>query len=417
MEQVFFCGHSGNLDSIITKYNSLIGGNGWETTEPRFAGIVSTDGILKNLRVKLTTGAPGAGTHYDITLLVNGAPAALTVEVADAATTGDDMVNEIDIVPGDTVSMQCAPDSNPTGRYVYFSVVFEGDNANESLILGGSISTLLNDTTEFTQIMQVGGSWIATENGKRQVIPTAGTITNLYVKLSIAPGTDPDAYRFTVRLNGATVAQSSIVTITADATTGNDVAHNLVVAAGDVPTLMVEPLNSPSATPTVNWGMTFIADTDGESIVLGGTIDDLNDTATEYNVPTGSGNSGWSTESFRRQMGQACTIKKLYMLLSGSPGAGNKYTFTLRVEAADSNVVAEVAEAATTGNSGALEDTVANDEFVSVKVVPTDTPTVRDAYWGFVAFLEPAAAGGGAGAVVMGPGALTKILLQEGVID
>ncbi|GAG98585.1 unnamed protein product, partial [marine sediment metagenome] len=87
------------------------------------------------------------------------------------------------------------------------------------------------------------------------------------------------------------------------------------------------------------------------------------------------------------QLGQVCTLKKFYVLLAGSPGAGNKYDFTIRLAGAGSNVVTTIAGDDTTGNSGALEDTVALDEYVSLEVVPDDTPTIRDAYWGLVCFI------------------------------
>ncbi|GAG82181.1 unnamed protein product, partial [marine sediment metagenome] len=51
-------------------------------------------------------------------------------------------------------------------------------------------------------------------------------------------------------------------------------------------------------------------------------------------------------------------------------------------------VVVAVTGAATMGNSAALEDTVANDEYVDLQVVPDDTPDAADVYWGFVSFRE-----------------------------
>ncbi|GAI91863.1 unnamed protein product, partial [marine sediment metagenome] len=263
--------------------------------------------------------------------------------------------------------------------------------ANESLILGGSNDQFDDGATRYNQIMGAGGPYTGTENDVRQVIPTAGTIKDFYVKLNIDPGTAPDAYTLTVRWNGATVAQSLIVTIVADATTGNDLVHNLVVAPYDRITLMVTPVSSPAEMPIACWGMTFVADVDGESVVLGGSNGDLDDTATEYHFVTPPYPQVWTAnEAFRHMLGQVCTITKLHIKINDVPGAGNSYTFTLRVADAASNVVAVVTGAASTiGNSGALEDTVANDEYMGLHVVPDDTPTVRDAYWGFVSYRQP----------------------------
>lgn len=269
--------------------------------------------------------------------------------------------------------------------------MFQGDTPNESLILGGSSNGLDNGVTEYSGVMTAKENYAFTENNYRQVVPTGGTITNFYVKLNVDPGTAPDAYRFTVRLNGATVGQSPIVTITAPATTGNDLAHNLVVVAGDILTMMIEPLNGPSVEPIAHWGLTFIATIDGESIVIGGVPDSTNRTVTEYNLISGATNFQWlaaASEFQRYSLGQVCTLKKLHILMNVAPGAGTDYTLTLRIGAADSNVVATVANAAVTGDSGALEDTVALDDYVDIEIDPTNNPAGSQAFWGFVAYRE-----------------------------
>lgn len=390
MEQVLFGGFYNTLSATVTEYNSLNSGNAWYSTANYNHQVVSTDGIIKSLRLRLSA-APGAGKHYDFTLMLNGAPTALTVEIADAAVDGNDMVHEIDVAPGDYINLECDPDNSPTAVYATWSSVFEGDTANESLILGTTRFPFNSGATEYGQISTPQYSPSVTENDFRQVVPTAGTIKNFYVKLNIDPGTAPDAYRFTVRLNGATDADSPIVTITANDTTGSDLVNELDVVAGDILTMMIEPLNGPSATPYGGWGLTFVADTDGESIVLAGSSNDLSNTVTEYNYLNNRDSNSWSaTENQRYQLGQVCTVEKLYVLLSGTPGVGNKYDVYIRIAGADSNVIATVDGLNTTGNSGALEDDVALDEYVNMKVDPDSVPTTRDAYWGFVCFIEPA---------------------------
>jgi len=390
LEQVLFGGFYDLLDDTATEYNSLIGGYTWTTSGGWRFKLVSTDGVIKQLRVKLND-SPGVGTKYTFKLYVGSNPTALTFDIAGLDTTGGDMVNEVVVTGDDTIILQCVPDGTPTPRYATWTCVFEGDTEAESLISGGSGFALSNVATEYCGVMGGSTNYSITENDHRQIVPTSGTIKNFYVHISFDPGTAPDAYRFTVRLNGATVAQSLIVTITADATSGSDLVHNLVVAAGDVLTMMIEPLNAPSEAPYARWGMTFVADTDGESVILGGSSSNLPDVDTEYHsiVPSYY-NEAWTVnENERYHLGQVCTLKKLYILLNGSPGAGNKYDFTIRIGVADSNVVTTVSDAAVTGNSGALEDTVALDEYLSLKVVPTDSPTIRDAYWGFICYIAP----------------------------
>lgn len=400
MEQVIFGGKYISLHTTLTTYNSIVGASTWGP-EAEAEKVVSTSGKIKNLRFKLN-GSPGAGKHYDFTLMVNGAPSALTLEIADAATSGANTVNEIDVVAGDTVSIECNPDNTPTARYATWTSMFEGATTKESLILGG-VGTGRSDmaiSPLYCPIMGAGRdtdglAMTPTENEARQICPTSGTIKNLYVQLLFDPGTAPDAYRFTLRKNG--VSQALTVTITADDTTGNDTVNEVTVAAGDVLTLMVEALNEPSSHAYPQWGMTFVADTDGESIVISGEgANPLNAGATEYNrlLSWGMGWSAWdATESQRYQLGQLCTLKKLYVLLSAAPGDGKSYTFTLRKPGngqADGNLTVTITGAATTtGNDTVNEDAIADDDYVDLKCVPAGTPDVVFAYWGVVGYRAP----------------------------
>lgn len=398
------------LDDTITEYMTLQGGGPWRNAFAGMAQPVSTDGIIKNLRVKLAA-APGAGKKYTFTLMLNGAPTALTFDIADVATTGSNMVNEIDVTGGDLVAIECNPDGTPAVSLSTWTIMFEGDNDNESIIFGRSENPLDVTLIEYATLMSARADISGTpEDLHRQVVPTDGTLKNLYVWLSEDPGTAPDAYRFTVRVNGVSPGGGLLETIVAPDTTGSDLVNDIDVVAGDILTLMIEPLNGPAAIPTATWGLTFVADVDGESIMLGGINGDLHDTDTKYAwLQPGTTNSGWGPE--RLQLGQPCTLKKLYVQLTGSPGAGNKYTFTVQIAGGDSNVVVEIADAATTGNSGVLEDTVGLDDYLSLKVVPDDTPTVRDAFWGIVSFRQPPWSGKISG--VVNPASIMGVLVEN----
>ncbi len=394
MEQVIFGGSESGIPTTQTRYSSLAGGADWSSSAGLKDQLISTGGVIKNLFIRLDE-VPGTGT-WTFTLRLNGNPTALTCTVAATETTAFDTTHEVTVSAGDSVGLMGVPSSPDNTAVPRWTTVFKGDTPNESLILGCSSSTLDKTSTEYNHVNSDDLGWsFTTEDQMRVVCPTAGVIENLYVELNIDPGTAPDAYRFTVRLNKATVAQSLIVTITADDTTGNDLAHNLVVAAGDILTLMCEPLNTPSATPRAKWGMTFVADTDGESITMGGNQDDLHNTDTEYN--TLSGGKQWSTtETTRYQLAQECTLKKFYVLLSGAPGTSpNRYRFRIRRNGADPASGLEVVisgGSATTGNDTSREIALTDGDTVNLWHDSESTPTVRDAYWGVVGYLEPSVA-------------------------
>lgn len=400
MQQVIFGGYYDLLSASATEYNALQGGCTWFGTEANRYKLVSTGGKIKNLRVKLDD-SPGAGKHYDFTLMVDGVPSALTVEIADAETSKADTTHEVDVVAGQTVSLQCAPDGTPTVRHATWNTIFEGSTAKESLILGGSSNSVSNAATEYLGAHCAYSTWRSSENESRQVCPTAGKIKNLYVKLSTDPGIAPDAYRFTLRVNGADSDDGEgnplQVTITADDTTGNDTTHEITVAPGDVLTMKCEPLNGPSAAPFAQMGMTFVADTDGESIVLSGSMNVLRENAgTEYIYLQASRDDDWTaTEAQRYQLGQLCTLKKLYILLNAPPGVGDSFRFTLRKPGngqADGNLTVLISgSSATTGSDTEHTDEISDDDYVDLECTTSGSPFYgKRASWGLVCFIAAA---------------------------
>lgn len=397
MEQVIFGGHTNEaLPTVVTNYNSLVSGTEWADTEFLFRRVVSTSGKIRNLRVKLD-GAPGAGKSWTFTLIVNGIASALTLTIADAATSGADTTHEVGVVAGDTISLECDPsvDAPAADTHATWTSMFEGNTAKESLILGGTAGGSDNLATTYFQVMGAYTTKTLTENDRRQVCPTSGKIKNLYVELLIDPGTAPDAFRITLRKNGASTDLT--VTIVADDKTGNDTTHEVTVAAGDVLTLMIEPVDSPAEDNLpANWGMTFVADIDGESVVLAGTVGYLWNDMTGYNFLQCSEIYDWIPfdESVHQNLGQSCTLKKLYMLLSAAPGDGKSYTFNLRKpgngQAAGNLSVTITGAAVTTGNDTVNTDAISDDDYVDLECTPANTPTAEvAAYWGVVCYIEP----------------------------
>jgi len=398
MSQVIIGGYADALNSGATEYNTVSGGYAWSASMSAWEQIVTTPGKIKNLYVELSA-APGAGAGdgYEFTLMVNGVASALTCTVTQPATSASDLVNEVDVVAGDYLSIRSAPQNTPSATpNAQWSMYFTGTQSAESNILGASSG--VNTGTTYSAIMQGLSASTGTENDQRTVCPTDGTIKNLYIKLSSSAGVNPDAYRFTLRNGGINTALT--VTVTAPATTGSDVVNTAAVSAGDVLTVMVESLNTPATTPVfAAMGMTFVADNDGESIYCSGTNDDLNNANTEYQqiltaTPNGPYPAWTATEANVQQLAQVCELTKMYVLLSGSPGVGNDYTFSVRQNAASpgGGLSVNIADAATTGNDVANSNSISNGDNVNIMSVPNSSPNVVDAYWGICGYIAPAAA-------------------------
>ena len=399
MKQGLLAGKADALNNGATEYHVPFGAHSWSATELARCQGVSAPGTISKLRVELSGGPTNGSYTFTLRRGTGGGAmgdTALTCNIADAAVSGSDLVNTVAIVAGDELNIQCepidTPDATPNAQ---FSFVFIGTNANESNCFTG-LSTSSVATYYGFLVGGMSGSYVsATEAATYVVIPTGGTLKNMYVQCATAPGAGKTT-TFTVRKSAVADTQppnmqntSLAVTLVDAETSGNHQANPVTVAAGDVITICAA---TDGAASYASIGITFEATIDGESLVCGGSDNNLPDVDTEYIGLISTYLPTWlATEASRQQLSQGCVFKKLYVALSGSPGTDNNYAFTVRQNAASpgSGLVVTIADAATSGNDTSNDVTIAANDNVNLMVVPTSAPTVRDAYWGMVCYIAP----------------------------
>ena len=113
------------------------------------------------------------------------------------------------------------------------------------------------------------GPWNTNVLRRRLIVPAAGTVSNLRVQLSAAPGVGATR---TFSLSFGTVAQALTVTFDALDTDMTDAVNSVTVAPGDAISLKAThtlTVEGPAAT-TVKWSMQFESTVAGETI-YGGT--------------------------------------------------------------------------------------------------------------------------------------------------
>ncbi|MDD4858898.1 MAG: C10 family peptidase [Dehalococcoidales bacterium] len=188
------------LNTTADRYCVLQGAEYWDNTEFREGQIVSINGTLKNFRVDLTS-APGVGKSYTLRLKINGSNSAIVVTISDNATTGLDDTHEVSINPGDRVYLSCTPSGTPASAYARWSIDFESETAGASLVMGSSLSGTGLYDTNYNPLMTGWSNNDSTESNKREVIPTNGTLKNLYVRTAnqIRAG---QTLQYVVRVNG-----------------------------------------------------------------------------------------------------------------------------------------------------------------------------------------------------------------------
>ena len=354
--------------------------------------LIPTNGTIIGLRINATV-SPGAGKSFTAYVYVNGSASSLSAVIADTATTAYSS-DTLAVSSGDVVGVVYVAAGSAAIAYLSHVVVFESDTSGESILLGSGVNVDQTQTTYYSVANHTGTAG-TTEGPLNEVIPTAGVIKNLKVELRFAPGTDPDAFRFTLMLNAS--PSSLTCTVTAPAAYGEDVdaGHAVTVAAGDLISLKCEPLDTPINVTGLAWGAVFVADVNGESLILGEAPNGFNNTQNSYLAPSSQGQTRVTTESQMTQPMSACTLKKLYIKLANSPYVNSttldKYSVYARVAGADYLPV-EIVDGGTgnmVGNSGAATQDATDGQMFSLKGVPASSPAAATAHWGLVCYIAP----------------------------
>lgn len=394
MRQAMTSGFGNVSGAAADTYAAVMGRAASSSTNATYMfSVVPTNGTFNTLRIWLGT-APGVDKQWDVSLYVNGSPF-LTVTITGTDTIGVSTGSKA-VSAGDVVMLHATATGSPSNSTVRCSIYFDGDTAGESILMGSCAGSAISTTVTRYNSVSGGIGSPATEVDTYQVIPTPGTIKKLYVKFDVDPGASPDAYTTTFRKNGGST--SLAVTIVANDTAGNDTAsgHDVAVAAGDLVSLMFEPVDTPTVAVRPGWGMVFVSDTNGESLLLGGTIVDLVTSAVRYTELPSQGGSWSSSAGSVISKLNACTLTKWYVDLTGSPmnndANADKYTFAVALDGTETAITCTIADGGTgntKGNDTAHTADVTDGQIIGLKVTPASTPTTRDARWGLVCYISP----------------------------
>ena len=381
MRQIIVGGYKDLLNNAATEYTWLAGGTVWGTLETEYGQLVSTPGTIDRLIVKLD-GVAGAGKTWTFTIMKNGSPTALTCSIGgDTDTEGEDTSHTVSVSAGNRLTLRSTSSGSPTARNATWCFGFSGDIAKESLFLGYCDAYKLQ-----SRFSGIAGLFVssADEDNDYQRIPVAGKIKNLFVQMLQAPGTGAEAYKYTLRLNK--VSTNLTATITGTDKTGNNTINEVAVTADDKVGLYIEPLNSPDKSTVVFFGFTFVADTDGESCVLGGQVTSPSVNDVSFTSITSSGVAFVSDETTAFQLTRPCLLKNLYVEVEGTPGGSSSWDITVRKNGVDTDLTVNIAGAAITGSN--TSDSVLFDTFdyVNVEITPNNTPgtVLNGLNWGVV---------------------------------
>lgn len=216
----------------------------------------------------------------------------------------------------------------------------------------------------------------STEVYARNMIAEAGSLENLTVTLSAAPGAGTSR-TFTVMKNG--VAQSLAVTIADAATTASTTANDLGLSAGDRISLR-GTVSGAAAAAGAFWSFDFIPTTDQRCTWGSCTVGDISSTAaTRYNPIGGTG----QTQFISTTAAQAAlpwninaTITALYIELDAEPGVGNTWAFSIYKNGSiEITSTITFVSGETTKSVTGLSIAITPTDTLAIEAVPVSGPT------------------------------------------
>lgn len=343
---------------------------GWSTIIANRETIAPHSLTFDRLQILLGT-APGVGKSWSFEILKNGSTTGLICVISDAATSAIDATNSVGFSAGDTITLRSVPTGTPAGSgSIRWNI--RQSATGMTAIFGGAQQNLNSGAIRFNEIMNYTG-WVIDENLVKSMIPTGGTISNLHIITSVAPG---GATSYTIDISKNATPQSVSATISGASVSANDTSNSFSVAAGDFIALR----SSPSGTPTtafLKWSCSFSPTNDGESFLTGSYGSSVAQSGSVYGWLKARGN--WhTTESNRQVLGADFTVKALYANVNPAPGSGRSRTFSFRVNSSTSSAVAPISGTNASANITGQSVAVADGDLINLLHVGAGSPAVTN---------------------------------------
>lgn len=217
------------MDSKLGASNDTFSAFGNRTNGANYAKTVApAAGTAGSLYVEVSA-VPGTGNSRTLTLWVNGGSTSMTVTISGTDVNGTYTGTAVSVSAGDRLDFRHTYSGAPASAVVRWSWVWTPTTTDYTFLASTIDSTQLSTGMKY---FPLAGCLSGPTTGFHDLyLPTAGTIRNLYVRLSTAPGVGRKNRRFVLMKNG--VASSLVCTISDLNKTGNDTSNTVSVADGD----------------------------------------------------------------------------------------------------------------------------------------------------------------------------------------
>lgn len=306
----------------------------WHGTEAVFAVPWRPAGCFCNFAITLPA-APGLGKSWTWTFRVNGVDSAMSITIADLATSGISTGNVV-VAAGDVLSLKRTSVGSPTQAGQTHHLEFVSQAVGESGYADsyGTASAIRATAPPFSQ-----GQWSASlYTIIYNLVAAPGSVTELDMLLRAAPG-GGNGFTFLFVKNGVeqdgTGGTVDTRVVLGSADTRGLATFDLPVGGGDQLAIIAQVTGSPDVEAA--HGVKFVADVDGESQYCGYTVNDPSTVAVEYNQPNAYDARSWDATEANNETPAGgltpFTLRTLYVHLHNSGGGIGGYDISLRLNA------------------------------------------------------------------------------------
>lgn len=254
--QVLLSASGASLSTSAARYMPLMGVGILGASAVIAEQLIPVPGKLKNLRLRLPTNHPGAGSRaYTVELMVNDVATALAATLSTGMQDATNVADEVTVAAGDRVYWRVTPTSSPSALPIGIGVEFVADTPG-TFILMMACNTNTNMTS--TCYSWMGGRGWTTTEVVATAIAKAFTLTDLRVLISALPG-NSKTRDFNIVKNS--VASAATVQFTGVDSNPNQAAWSgsVSVSAGDLISCQHVPTGASLTSGVAKWSLAGIA--------------------------------------------------------------------------------------------------------------------------------------------------------------
>lgn len=391
MESTVFGSDNNYPSATVTQYNFINATqtSSWTTIANRMS-LTPVAGTISNFYLELDT-APGGSAAWTFNVMKNGSTSGVTVTISGSSTSASDNTHTAAYSPGDVIELQAVPSTTPTlGTNMFWNMNFTSTSGNNAPIMLSSNTGA--STTVVNYFPVVGGinsssALSANQANEAVIVPTSGTLSNLYVQHVTVPGAG-NSFVYVLFQNG--IATAITATISGTNATANDLTHSIAVTAGDTLSWQATPTGTPTASGML-LSMSWAPTNNGETWIGYTGIASPSSSATQYDQPLGIGNNGWNTTETLRQIEPgATTITAIYTLVITAPGGATARTVNVRQNASSPGLAATITGSATTSNSTGSVSFAQSDRLSAQSTVTGSPAATAGLHISMLLYIAPA---------------------------